>query len=69
MKEGILLIKTHHLLMFGMRLSAEENQSGKIPVDECVQQNTQSILSVAKRNLLHSLQHFLLPWYKSPDAE
>lgn len=31
--EGILLIKKHHLLIFGMRLSAEENQSGKIPVD------------------------------------
>lgn len=43
MMEGILLIKKHHLLMFGMRLSAEENPSDKVPVDNTTEHAEYSV--------------------------
>lgn len=68
MKKGILLTKKYRILIFWTRLSVEENWSGKIPVDKSVQRDAQNILSMAKSNLLYSLQHFLLPRYISPDV-
>lgn len=60
--KGILLIKKYHILISWTKLAVEEIWSGKIPVDNCVQQDVQNSFSMAKSNLLCPLQHFILPW-------
>lgn len=67
MKKGILLVRKYYILISWARPAVEKNWSGKMQVVKCVQ-DVRNSLSVAKNDLLCSLQHFLLSWYKSPDV-